>query len=130
MKQNDSTHIQPIAIHDYQQFRLYAKRAKLVTFETQYYNTPFAESFIEPAQRLKALRIWAFGVSIDHLPFILTHTIQFPWIPYDAGEWETRVMKTGQQLATLIEELETDLQAIQGNPSPPSIRELLIKTLR
>ncbi|MFX1474012.1 MAG: hypothetical protein ACFFCO_00855 [Promethearchaeota archaeon] len=130
MKTNEPGQLQPIAIHDYQLFRLYAKRAQLVTFETQYYDTPLAENFMEPVQHLKALRILAFGVSIDQLPFILTHTIQFPWTPYDAKDWETRVRKTGQQLAALIENLETDLQAIQGNPSPPSIRELWVKTLR
>lgn len=69
------------AIHGYQQFRLYAKRVKLVTNETEHYDTQFTEIFIEPAQHLKALTLWAFVVIIDNFSFTLTHPIQFPWIP-------------------------------------------------
>ncbi len=131
MSENNLIYIEPLVINDYQKFRFYAKRAELVTFETQYYNTPFKETnIIEPAQYLKALKIWAFGVYIDQQPYTLTHTIHFPWIPHLAEDWETWIKITSKRLTILTEELETDLQAIQGNPSPPSVRELWVKTLR
>ena len=130
MSKPDSIFIEPIPINDYQQFRFYAKRAKLVTFETQYYETPFKEpSIIEPVQYLKALKIWAFGVCIDHRHHTLTHTIQLSWLPPRTENWKERTRTTNRRLATLTEDLETDLQAVQSTPSSPSTRELLMKTL-
>jgi hypothetical protein len=127
---HDPIYIKPTVIEDYQEFRFYAKRAKLVIFETQYYEPPFTDpSKIEPAQYLKALKVWAFGVYVDQRPHTLTHTIRFSWLPPGIENWRARIKTTNRRLATLIEDLEADLQAIQNTPSSPSTRELWVKTL-
>jgi len=131
MEKQSVVYIPPIHIHDYQQFRLYAKRARMVTYETEYHDLPFKDpDNVDSILRLKALKIYAIGVPIDGLPLTLVHTVQFP-LPSDTAEdWPVRVEVASRQLASILRELETDLHAVQGNPSQPSIRELWMKTLR
>ena len=124
-------YIPPVEIHDYRQFLAYAREAVIVTFEPVYYVAPFESDVIgEPAQWLRALRIYAIGVKLNGSFMTMMHRIEFPPVALDYEEGIFDCVASEERLTNIVRELETEFHAVPGAPEQPSVHDEWIRTLR
>jgi hypothetical protein len=121
----------PVEIHNYQQFLAYARDAAIVTFEPVYYVAPFESDVIgEPAQWLRALRIYAIGVKLNGSLMTMMHRIEFLSVGFDYEDGVFDCVAAEGQLASIVHELESEFKAVPGAPEQPSLHDDWIRTLR
>ncbi len=129
MEKDQIPSIPPVEIHDYQQFLIYARRAKIVTFEPIYHSLPIAsDAMINPIRWLKALNIFAIGVDLNGVLVTLIHKIVFP--PFYVDEEIDNEMAAENKLNSIVTELETKFQAVPGAPEQPTLHDEWVRTLR
>lgn len=121
----------PVEIHDYQQFLSYARRAAIVTFEPIYYVIPVERDVLnDPAQWLRALRIYAIGVELNGILLTLMHRISFPPIDLNIEEGIADCVAVEGMFTQIVTELEDKFQAVPGTPEQPSLHDEWVRTLR
>ncbi|MFW9830767.1 MAG: hypothetical protein ACFFD8_03235 [Candidatus Thorarchaeota archaeon] len=131
MEKTQMEYIPPVEVQDYKQFLNFARQAAIVTFEPIYYVTPFEGDVVDnPAQWLRALRIYAIGVELNGTLITLMHRINFPPINFDFEEGVLDCVVAEGQLMKIVQELETEFQAVPGAPEQPSLHEEWVRTLR
>jgi hypothetical protein len=124
-------HVPPVEVHDYQRFLAFARRAAIVTFEPVYHVAPFEGNIVNnPAQWLRALRLYAIGVELNGVLITLMHRINFPPVTLDFEEGVHDCVAMEGRLAEIVRELETEFQAVPGAPDQPSLHEEWVRTLR
>ncbi|MDO8123315.1 MAG: hypothetical protein Q6364_02920 [Candidatus Hermodarchaeota archaeon] len=131
MENDQMEYVPPVEVENYQQFLDYARRAAIVTFEPIYYVTPFEGDVMgNPAQWLRALRLYAIGVELNGILITLMHRINFPPINLDFEEGILDCVAAEGQLTEIVQELETEFHAVPGAPERPSLHDEWIRTLR
>ncbi|MFW9985251.1 MAG: hypothetical protein ACFFDJ_01645 [Candidatus Odinarchaeota archaeon] len=131
MENDRMEYVPPVEVQNYQQFLDFARRAAIVTFEPVYYVTPFEGDVVDnPAQWLRALHVYAIGVELNGVLITLMHRISFPPINFDFEEGLFDCVEAEGKLASIVQELETEFQAVPGAPEQPSLHDEWVRTLR
>ena len=131
MENDQMEYVPPVEVHSYQKFLTFARRAAIVTFEPVYHVAPFeGEVADNPAQWLRALHIYAIGVELNGVLITLMHRVNFPPVNFDFDEGVLDCIATEGRLAKIVQELETEFQAVPGAPDQSSLHEEWIRTLR
>lgn len=124
-------HVPPVEVHDYQRFLAFARQAAIVTFEPVYHVAPFEGDVVgNPAQWLRALRLYAIGVELNGVLITLMHRIDFPPVNLDFEEGVYDCVATEGRVAQIVQELQTEFQAVPGAPDQPSLHKEWVRTLR
>jgi hypothetical protein len=131
MENDQMEYVPPVEVHNYQKFLNFARQAAIVTFEPVYHVAPFeGEVADNPAQWLRALRIYAIGVELNGVLITLMHRITFPPATFDFEEGVLDCVASEGRLAKIVHELETEFHAVPGAPDQPSLHDEWIRTLR
>jgi hypothetical protein len=131
MENGPTGYVPPVEVQDYQRFLDFARRAAIVTFEPIYYVTPFEGDVADnPAQWLRALQIYAIGVELNGILMTLMHRINFPPVNFDLDEGVHDCIASEGRLTQIVQELETEFQAVPGAPDQPSLHDEWVRTLR
>ncbi len=129
MENDQMEYVPPVEVQNYQKFLNFARQAAIVTFEPVYHVAPFESDVADnPAQWLRALHIYAIGVELNGIFITLMHRIDFPPVSFDEGVLDC--VATEGKLAKIVQELETEFQAVPGAPEQPSLHDEWIRTLR
>ena len=131
MENEKMEYVPPVEVQSYQKFLNFARRAAIVTFEPVYHVAPFeGEAAENPAQWLRALRIYAIGVELNGVLITLMHRINFPPVNFDFEEGILDCVASEGKLAQIVQELETEFQAVPGAPDQPTLHDEWVRTLR
>lgn len=100
----------PIIMDDYEEFTKLAKNASLITYDLNYFRSPF----LDEKPRVKRVTLWAIGVPVNGLPMTMKFSMDYTEVMDRSRTWSEQTNEIEKTLLRLITEIEDDVPVIKG----------------
>ena len=107
---NESMLLPPVVLDNYDDFRKYAKESALVTYEPEYFNSPF----LDDKPMLRRVTFYAIGVKVRDLPLTFKYVLDYTEIHNKAKTWNTQTEELDKMMTKLLTVLRSQGTLVQG----------------
>ncbi len=115
--------VPPVSLECYEDFEEFAKRAAVVTYSTEYFQSPFKSD----KKRLRRLILSAIGVKLDEIPLTFTYTIDYSDFGASANDWQDQTELTNDGISAILDDLKSKCNLIRGTiDGGPALGEALV----
>ncbi|MGV9103123.1 MAG: hypothetical protein ACOC38_04895 [Promethearchaeia archaeon] len=105
----------PILLESYEEFKKFADKATVVTYNTEYFDSPFLDN----SKRLRRLILHAVGVEMDGLPLTFKYVFEYGDLLSGSTAWDEQTNEADSYMRSMLEHLQTEYNLIKGTIETP-----------
>jgi len=102
--------VPPVSLECYEDFEEFAKNAAVVTYSTEYFQSPFKSD----KKRLRRVTLSAIGVKLDEIPLTFTYTIDYSDFDASAENWQDQTQQTDDRISAILADLKSKCNLVRG----------------
>ncbi|TFG13108.1 hypothetical protein EU537_07290 [Candidatus Thorarchaeota archaeon] len=102
--------VPPVSLECYEDFEEFAKSAAVVTYSTEYFQSPFKSD----KKRLRRVILSAIGVKLDNIPLTFTYMIDYSDFDASAEDWQDQTQQTDDRISAILSDLKAKCNLIRG----------------
>lgn len=105
----------PVLLERYEDFKEFAKNAAVVTYSTEYFDSPF----LDDSRRLRRLILHAVGVEKNGLPLTFKYVFEYADLMSGSTDWDEQTSEADSRMRSMLEHLQTEYNLIKGTVESP-----------
>ena len=114
--------IPPVVLERYEDFKEYARSAALVTYDPDYFVSPF----LDDRKRLRRVTLYAIGVRVKGVPLTFKYAIDLDSLQDKDKSWNEQADEIDKLISGIVASLGEEVELIRGKiESESSLGEAL-----
>ncbi len=122
MSEDRPVFIPPVVLERYEDFKEYARSAALVTYDPDYFVSPF----LDDRKRLRRVTLYAIGVRVKGVPLTFKYAIDIDSLQDKDKSWNEQADEIDKLISGIVASLGEEVELIRGKiESEASLGEAL-----
>ena len=110
MSEDRPVFIPPVVLERYEDFKEYARSAALVTYDSDYFVSPF----LDDRKRLRRVTLYAIGVRVKGVPLTFKYAIDIDCLQDKDKSWNEQADEIDKLISGIVASLGQEVELIRG----------------
>ncbi|MFX0107591.1 MAG: hypothetical protein ACFE7R_04845 [Candidatus Hodarchaeota archaeon] len=122
MNQETPVFAPPVVLDNYEDFESFAKRAAVIVYTPEYFQSPF----LEDQKKLRRVTLAALGVRVNGVALTFKHVLDYRELIDRTKDWDEQTSEVDKLISQAIQDLSSLGTLVRGTlETEPALGELL-----